>query len=68
MWREARQGEVRIVIASILLDLQLKTENSQRFLAEMAAQVRSEYSAGQTEPLEKLLDDDEAADHVASPQ
>jgi hypothetical protein len=49
-------------------DERLKTEKSLRFFARMASQVRSEYAAGQTEPLEELLDDDEAADHEVSPQ
>ena len=43
-------------------DERLKTDKSQRFMAQMAAEVRAEYITGQTEPLEELLDDDEAAD------
>ena len=36
-------------------DALFKTEQSQNFLNRMAADARAEYAAGQTEPLEELL-------------
>ena len=41
-------------------DQQFATEASQRFLAQMAVQVRAEIACGETEPLEPLLAGDKA--------
>ena len=45
-------------------DQQFATEESQKFFERMAAQVRAEIASGVTEPLERLLAEDEAKDEI----